>query len=160
MCSLRSLAVAGFLALVLVACGSDDDASSAATTAAPDTIATIPVTEPPDVPADLVGSWTVVSAGDVDAPDGVTMVVSSGGGVNGFLGCNEYFGSISTADGQLRVVEVSYAEIGCSDSEDFVALVEALDQVVSAEPSDTSATLSSADGVVVVLERADDAAPA
>jgi len=158
--ALRPIVLAVSLVVVAAACGSDGDDASVATTAAPDTIATIPVTEPPDVPADLVGSWTVVSAGDVDAPDGVTLVVSTGGGVNGFLGCNEYFGSISTADGELRFVEVSYAEIGCSDSEDFVPLVDALDQVTSAEPTATSATLSSSDGVVVVLERAEDGVPA
>lgn len=153
------------LVLVAASCGSDGDDASASGdggSSATDTIATIPITEPPDVPSALVGSWTVVTAGDADAPDGVTLTISSGGGVTGFLGCNEFFGSVSTADGALRFVEVSYAEIGCPDREDFVALVDALDQVVSVEATDgeASATLSSPDSVVVVLERSDDVAPA
>ncbi len=153
------------VALVVGACGSNGDGDAAggdggAGTSATDTIATIPVTEPPDVPADLIGTWTVVSAGEVDAPDGVTLTVSSGGGVTGFLGCNEFFGAISTADGQLRFVDLEYSEIGCPDVEDFTALVDALGTVVSAEVGDASTSLSSGDVVVVQLERGEDAAPA
>ncbi|MGI9600575.1 MAG: META domain-containing protein [Acidimicrobiales bacterium] len=152
------LVVLAALALVATGCGSDGD--DGASTTVPDTIATIPVTQPPDVPTELVGSWTVVSAGDTDAPDGVVLTISSGGGVSGFLGCNEMFGSLSTADGDIRFVELSYSEIGCSDASDYVELVDALEDVVAVEVAGESASLSSGDGVVVLLERSDDAAPA
>ena len=84
--AVRSIVVAGFLALVLAACGSDGDDASIATTAAPDTIATIPVTEPPDVPDELVGSWAVTTVDGEAAPEGLTLTITTGGGVDGFLG--------------------------------------------------------------------------
>ena len=162
MSMMHRLVFAAALAFIASACGSDGGSSSPVTTGASTTFPTIPVTTPPTVPEALVGSWIVVSADGGDAPDGVTITISGGGGVDGFLGCNTMFGTITTPDGELHFVDVAYTEIACEGADDFLPLVDALAEVTSVQFSngDTTASLSSADGVVVILERTDDIGPA
>lgn len=109
-----------------------------------------------DVP--LAGEWRVESVGESTRPFamGEAILRFDDGKLSAYAGCNRMGGNYNLRGGVIRISQMMATRMACVPAEKMQheqSLAEALAKVTHAEVEGDKASLSGADGVVIVLWR-------